>query len=129
MVIGIIFLSLGLKKVLNYVGGDDGHSLSDPLYGLPLVALYGGTSLYMLAHVAFRWRNTHTVNPHRTVVALLLLALIPVAAMLPALATLGLLAAILVALIAFEAIRYAAGRDAVRHRDEIATSGHESREQ
>lgn len=128
MVIGIIFLSLGLKKVMNYVGGDDGHSLSDPLYGLPLIALYGGTSLYLLAHVAFRWRNTHSVNPHRTVVALLLLALIPVAAQLPALATLGLLAAILVALIAFEAIRYAARRDAVRHHDEIATSGHDPRE-
>jgi low temperature requirement protein LtrA len=123
MVIGIIFLSLGLKKVLNYVGGDDGHTLSDHLYGLPLIALYGGTSLYLLAHVAFRWRNTHTVNPHRTVVAVLLLALIPVAALLPALATLGLLAAILVALIAFEALRYAAARDAVRHHDEITTSG------
>jgi len=123
MVIGIIFLSLGLKKVLSYVGGDDGHTLADHLYGLPLIALYGGTSLYLLAHVAFRWRNTHTVNPHRTIVAVLLLALIPVAALLPALATLGLLAAILVALIAFEAIRYAEARDAVRHHDEITTSG------
>ena len=121
MVIGIIFLSLGLKKVLNYVGGDAGHTLSDPLYGLPLIALYGGTSLYLLAHVAFRWRNTHTVNPHRTVVALLLLALIPVGALLPALATLALLAAVLVALISYEAIRYAAARDAVRHRDDIVT--------
>ena len=93
MVIGIIFLSLGLKKVLSYVGGDDGHTLTDPLYGLPLIALYGGTSLYLLAHVAFRWRNTHTVNPHRTIVAVLLLALIPVGALLPAMATLGLLAA------------------------------------
>ena len=69
---------------------------------------------------AFRWRNTHTVNPHRTIVALLLLALIPVAALLPALATLGLLAVILVALIAFESIRFAAARDAVRHHDEIS---------
>ncbi len=120
MVIGIIFLSLGLKKVLNYVGGDDGHTLTDRLYGLPLIALYGGTSLYLLSHVAFRWRNTHTVNPHRTIVAVLLLALIPVGALLPALATLGLLAAILVALIAYESIRYAAARDAVRHEDDVA---------
>ena len=60
MVIGIIFLSLGLKKVLSYVGGGDGHSLTDPLYGVPLVALYGGTSLYLLAHIAFRWRNIHS---------------------------------------------------------------------
>jgi low temperature requirement protein LtrA len=123
MLIGIIFLSLGLKKVLGYVGGEQGHTLSDHLYGLPLIALYGGTALYLLAHVAFRWRNTHTVNPHRTVVAVLLVALIPVAAQLPALLTLGLLAAILVGLIAFEAIRFAVARDAVRHGDEIATSG------
>ncbi len=121
MVIGIIFLSLGLKKVLSYVGGADGHTLTDPLYGLPLIALYGGTALYMLAHVAFRWRNTHTVNPHRTVVALLLIALIPVGALMPALATLGLLAAILVALICYESIRYAGARDAVRHEDGIIT--------
>jgi len=40
-------------------------------------------------------------------------------------ATLALLAAILVALIAFEAIRYAAARDAVRHHGDIATSGSE----
>jgi low temperature requirement protein LtrA len=121
MVIGIIFLSLGLKKVLNYVGGADGHTLTDPLYGLPLIALYGGTSLYLLAHVAFRWRNTHTVNPHRTVVAVLLLALIPVGALMPALATLGLLAAVLVALICYESIRYASARNAVRHEDDIVT--------
>ena len=125
MVIGIIFLSLGLKKVLSYVGGDEGHTLADHLYGLPLIALYGGTSLYLLAHVAFRWRNTHSVNPHRTVVALLLLALIPVATLLPALATLGLLAAILVGLICYEAVRFAAARDAVRHHGDVSTgSGH-----
>ncbi len=121
MVIGIIFLSLGLKKVLSYVGGADGHTLTDPLYGLPLIALYGGTSLYLLAHVAFRWRNTHTVNPHRTIVAVLLLALIPVGALMPAMATLGLLAAVLVALICYESIRYASARDAVRHEDDIVT--------
>ncbi len=125
MVIGIIFLSLGLKKVLSYVGGGDGHSLTDPLYGIPLVALYGGASLYLLAHVAFRWRNLHSVNRQRTVVALLLLALIPLVAALPALATLASLAAILVGLIAFETIRYAHARDVVRHHGDIATSGPE----
>jgi len=123
MVVGIIFLSLGLKKVMSYVGGADGHTLSDRLYGIPLIALYGGAALYLLAHVAFRWRNIHSVNRQRSAVAVLLLALIPLAALLPALATLGLLAAILVGLIAFEALRYAAARDAVRHHGDIATSG------
>ncbi len=117
MVLGIIFLSLGLKKVLSYVGGDEGHSLSDPLYGIPLVCLYGGVALYLLSHVAFRWRNVHTFNVHRTVVALLLLALIPLLTSVPALASLALLTAVLVALIAYEAVRFAQARDEVRHAD------------
>jgi fatty acid desaturase len=65
------------------------------------------------------------VNRQRTVVALLLLAHIPLVAALPALATLASLAAILVGLIAFEAIRYAHARDVVRHHGDIATSGPE----
>jgi hypothetical protein len=59
------------------------------------------------------------------VVAVVLLALIPLVAGLPAMATLALLAAILVGMIAFEAIRYAGARDAVRHHGDIATSGQE----
>jgi low temperature requirement protein LtrA len=43
------------------------------------------------------------------------IALIPAALSLPALATLGVLAALLTALIAYEAIRYADARDRVRH--------------
>jgi hypothetical protein len=45
-----------------------------------------------------------------------LLALIPVGVVLPAIATLGLLAAALAALIAYEALRYADVRDRVRHQ-------------
>ena len=122
MVLGIIFLSLGLKKVLAYVGGDDGHTLADPLYGVPLVCLYGGVSLYLLAHVAFRWRNVHSVNMHRTIVALVLLGLIPLLTAVPALASLALLAAIMVGLIAYEAIRFAQARDEVRHAEHEAAA-------
>ena len=46
---------------------------------------------------------------------MVLLALLPVAVALPALATLGILAALLVALIAYEALRYADARDKMRH--------------
>jgi hypothetical protein len=45
-----------------------------------------------------------------------LLALLPLGAVLPALATLGVLAGALVALILYEAVRYADVRDRVRHR-------------
>ena len=48
--------------------------------------------------------------------AMYLLALLPAAVALPALATLGMLAALLVSLIAYEALRYAEARDKVRHQ-------------
>jgi low temperature requirement protein LtrA len=125
MVLGIVLMAVGLKKVLNYVGGEDGHTLADPLYGVPLYALYGGVVLYLLGHVGFRLRNVHTVNWQRLAVAGLLLALIPLAATLPALASLGMLTAVMVGLIGYEALRFAAVRDRVRHQEEIATSGAE----
>ena len=52
-------------------------------------------ALYLLAHVAFRWRNVHTLNRQRLVCAGLLVALLAAEAELkpPSLATLGVLAA------------------------------------
>ena len=52
----------------------------------------------------------------RLVCAGILLALVPAGAALPALLTLGLLAGVLVGLIAYEAIRYAEARERVRHQ-------------
>jgi low temperature requirement protein LtrA len=115
MVVGVIMMSLGLKKVLGYVGGDEGHRLADPIYGLPLAALYGGASLYLLAHVGFKAYLTRVLSRARLGVAVLLLALIPVVAMLPALVTLTVLAAVLCALVWWETHRYAEERHRLRH--------------
>jgi low temperature requirement protein LtrA len=115
MVVGIILMSLGLKKVLTYVGDSQEHTLADPLYGVPLAALYGGAALYLLAHVAFKRYLMGVLNLERLVVVVLLLLLIPLVAMLPALVTLSVLAVILVALIGFETHRYAELRHRVRH--------------
>jgi low temperature requirement protein LtrA len=108
MVAGIVLLALGLKKTLGDVG--------DPLGTVPATAMLGGAAVYLLAHVAFRLRNVHSLNRRRLACAVLLLALIPVGAELPALATLGILAAVLTALIAYEALRFAEARDRVRHQ-------------
>jgi low temperature requirement protein LtrA len=108
MVAGIVLLALGLKKTLAHV--------DDPLKLVPAVATLGGTALYLLAHVAFRWRNVHRFNGQRLLCALALLALIPVAVELPALATLGIIVALLVALIAYEAVHFADLRDRMRHQ-------------
>ncbi|HMO01342.1 MAG TPA: low temperature requirement protein A [Miltoncostaeaceae bacterium] len=108
MVAGIVLLALGLKKSLEHVG--------DPLHVEPATALLGGIALYLLAHVAFRWRNVHRFSTQRVVAAAVLVALIPVAVQVPALATLGIATAVLVALIAWETIRFAELRERLRHQ-------------
>jgi low temperature requirement protein LtrA len=106
MIAGIVLVALGLKKTLAGVG----HELDAVI----AFALYGGTALYLLAHVAHRYRNVHTVNNHRLVCALLLLALVPVATVVPALLAVAGVAAILWVLIGLEAIRFAGARQRVQ---------------
>jgi low temperature requirement protein LtrA len=108
MVAGIVLTALGMKKTL-------GHT-DEPLKLVPAAALLGGSAVYLLAHVAFRWRNIHTLNRARLVVAVLLVVLVPVAAELPSLVTVALLAAILVALVTYEMIRFGELRDRLRRR-------------
>jgi low temperature requirement protein LtrA len=115
MIIGVIMMALGLKKVLGYVGGDDGHVLADPIYGIPLVALYGGAALYLLTHVVFKWYVAGPLNRERIAVVVLILALIPLVAVAPALLTLAVLAVVLGALLAWETSRYAELRHQIRH--------------
>jgi low temperature requirement protein LtrA len=118
MIAGIVLLALGMKKVLEYVGDASHHTVSEPLATLPLSALYGGVALYLFAHVAFRLRTWHHVFWQRVVVATTLIALIPLAAQLPALGALGLLAAVMVGLIAFESLTEAEFRERVRHDED-----------
>jgi len=108
MVAGVILLALGLKKTLGAV--------EDPLKLVPAAAILGGPAIYLLAHVAFRLRNVHTLNKQRLVSAVALVAFIPAAVELPSLATLAILAGLLTALIAYEAVRFAEARDRVRHQ-------------
>jgi low temperature requirement protein LtrA len=118
MIAGIILAALGLKKVVEYVGDTSHHQLADALALLPLCAMYCGVALYLLAHAAFRFRTWHHVTWRRVIVAAVLIALIPPAAQLPAIGALGLLTAVLVALIAVEALRFAEFRERVRHEDD-----------
>jgi low temperature requirement protein LtrA len=112
MVAGIVLLALGMKKTL--------ADVDDPLELIPAVATLGGTALYLLAHVAFRWRNVHRFSWQRLVCAGVLLALIPAAEELPALVTLTLVAALLVALILYERVRFAELR--TRLRSQLASA-------
>ncbi len=108
MVAGIVLSALGLKKTI----GD----VDDPLKTIPAVALMGGTALYLLGHVAFRWRNLHTLNRRRLATAILLIALIPLGREIAAIASVAIVAGLLCLLIAYEAVRFAEARDRIRHQ-------------
>jgi low temperature requirement protein LtrA len=107
MVAGIVLFALGLKTTLAHVG--------DPLATIPAVALCGGVALYLFGHIGFLLRTTHRLFRRRSLAGCALLALLPAATVLPALASLALTAAICVGVVAFEAIRHREHRALVRH--------------
>ena len=107
MIAGIVLFALGLKTTLAHVG--------DPLDAVPAVALCGGAALYLLAHIAFLYRTTGRVFRRRTIGAGVLLALVPVATAVPALAALFLVSAACSLIVAYEAIRYREHRGCIRH--------------
>jgi low temperature requirement protein LtrA len=107
MIAGIVLVALGMKKTLGDVG--------DALEAVPAVALFGGTILYLLGHLAFRLRNVRTLNRQRLVAVVLLACLAPLATRIPALAAASIVAGVLLSLVAYEAIRFSEARDRVRH--------------
>jgi low temperature requirement protein LtrA len=107
MIAGIVLFALGLKTTLDHVG--------EALETVPAVGLCGGAALYLLGHIAFLFRATGYVFRRRTVGAVLLLALIPAALAIPALAALALVSAVCSLVVAYEAIRYRTARLQLRH--------------
>jgi low temperature requirement protein LtrA len=107
MVAGIVLFALGLKSTLGHVG--------EALDTVPAVGLCGGAALYLLAHIAFLFRTTGRVFRRRTVGAIMLLAIVPAAVVIPALAALGLVSAVCSLVVAYEVLRYRDARVRVRH--------------
>ena len=107
MVAGIVLFALALKKTL----GD----VSEPLALIPAVGLAGGVALYLLAHCAFLVRLTGRIFRRRLLGAVLLLAFLPAATELPALASLAIVGAVCVFVVAYEAIRHREHRAQLRH--------------
>jgi low temperature requirement protein LtrA len=106
MIAGIVLVALGIKKTLAEV--------EEPLATVPAVALFGGISLYLLGHLAFRLRNVRTINRPRLVTAVLCLALIPVAREVDALIALAIAAGVCSCLIVYEVVAYREARARVR---------------
>jgi len=107
LVAGTVLVALGLKTTIGHFG--------DHLHAVPAFALLGGIAVYLLGHVAFRYRHIRTVNRRRLGLAIVLLLLVPVAVEIPALATLALANLLLWGLIAVETRGYGEGRVRLRH--------------
>ncbi len=108
MVAGIVLFAFGLKTTLADTTGS--------LATVPALGLVGGIALYLLAHVALRLRIGGGLGRGRPIASVLLLGLLPVAREVPALAALGMVAAVCVFLIAYEALRYREARAWIRSR-------------
>jgi low temperature requirement protein LtrA len=109
MVAGIVLVAFGMKVTIGHVGGH--------LRGVPAFALLGGLAVYLLGLVGFRYRHIRSINRQRLLLAIVLLALVPVATELPELVTLAIANALIWAMIAYETRSYGDGRDRVRHPD------------
>jgi len=107
LVAGIVLFAFGLKTTLGHV--------SDELATVPAVGLCGGAALYLLGHIAFLLRTTRRLWRRRTIGGVVLLALIPAALVIPALAALGLVSAVCSSVVAYETIRRREHRAQVRH--------------
>jgi low temperature requirement protein LtrA len=107
MIAGIVLFALGLEEAL--------HDVAEALDTVPAVALCGGASLYLLGHVASLFQTTGRVFRRRTVGALVLLALIPAAVAIPAVAALALVSTVCSLVVAYEAIRHREHRVVLRH--------------
>jgi low temperature requirement protein LtrA len=115
MVAGIVAASFGLKEVI--------HHPAEALATTPALGLCGGLGLYLLGHVAFRWRVAGTVNRERLAVGLVLFALTAAAVAVPGWASLTLVLAVMIGIVGYETVAWAETRDRVRHHPEMGIHG------
>jgi low temperature requirement protein LtrA len=108
MVAGIVLFAFGLETAL--------HDTSSKLDTVPAFGLTCGIALYLFAHVAMRLRIGGGLGRGRPVAAVVLLMLFPVNTETPAAAAVASVAAVSVALIAYEVLRHRADRAAIRAR-------------
>jgi low temperature requirement protein LtrA len=106
LIAGIELFALGVEQVVGHV--------DEPLSIEASAALFGGVALYLLGHVAFRWRNARRLNRQRTVMAVVCAACIPLGAELNSVVALALVTVLVVSLIAYEVLHFAASRARVR---------------
>ncbi|WP_256371302.1 low temperature requirement protein A [Micromonospora sp. 15K316] len=107
LIAGIIYLAIGIEVVVAHVAD---HPLREPA-GNPLdwtstTTLFGGPALYLIGRVLFLRLTVRHTPPAPILAAGTMLALLPVARHLPALAALALVAIIMIALVCYERISW-----------------------
>ena len=95
MIAGIVLLALGIKKTLGAV--------EEPLKTIPALALCAGPGLFLLGHVAFRYRNVRTLAAERLATGVLCFALVPLALEVDSVIALGAVSGLVTAHIAHRA--------------------------
>ncbi len=111
MVLGIVFVALGLKEIL--------IDAQEPFPAVGSVALLAGLAIYLFAHIAFRLRNMRTLNRQRLVVACVFALMIPVSYQLSSLLVLAIATGVIVALVAYESIRFREARHELRAHEPL----------
>jgi len=109
MVIGIVLFAFGVRTAL--------ERINSHLALIPALALCCGPALYMLGFVALRWRATRSIGRGRPTAGIAFALLTVAATHIPALAALALVAALWVALHAYELIGWREQR--ARRRTEL----------
>jgi len=115
MVAGIVLFAFGMRTTLANVHAH--------LHVIPALALCGGSALYLIAYVGLRWRVSRGLSRGRSVATVAFAASVAIAPVVPAFATIALVAAIWPALHAYELIWWR--EDRARRR---SGSGHASRD-
>ena len=114
LIVGVVLVALGLKKVLEYVGDTKKHALTDPLTGVGLAALFLGVAVYLLAHVVFKRLTVRELSSVRLATAGAVLLAWPLVTGLPAIAQLAVVTALVVASLVVETVLYSERRREIR---------------
>ncbi|GAB3810655.1 low temperature requirement protein A [Micromonospora zhanjiangensis] len=127
MVTGLIALALGGELQLRHLG-TVGVDLGAPQPDSAVPLTYSGVALYLLGLIGFQLRALGTLLWSRLVAVALLVASIPVADRLPALAALGILATVCVLLQATEFVALRQSRQVLHEAIRRERAAHERRE-
>ena len=106
MVAGIVLFAFAMETTLAHVDNELGT--------IPALGLCGGPALYLVSYVALRLRVSRTLGGGRLTAAIACALLRPIALVVPALVALTLVAAVWVALHAYEIIWWREARAQTR---------------